>query len=180
MAKRVLPAFFALAVLAGATAAPGELVVTRTSRPVRLLRTWEETVKTAGGGEYLRRVDVVFDYRKGTAREDFYDKAGRFTGSRRITQVLPSPSPEEMAEAFSLVRSDLELQTIMTRLSADLTGGFVVEEGKGKPCGPGTRCLLVLVISGDHSGLIRRVVVDLARERIAYRTFDPAEHGGVK
>lgn len=154
--------------------------VTRTSRPVRLLRSWEETVKLPGGREVPRRVDVVFDYGRGVAREDFYDAAGRFTGSRRITQVLPAPSQEEIAEAFDIIRADSEMKRIIGHFSADLTGGFVVEEGRGTPCGPGTRCLLVLVISPDHSGLIRRMVVDLAKERIAYRTFDPKEHGGVK
>jgi hypothetical protein len=179
MAKRVLPAFFTLALICGPMALAAD-EVTRTSRPERLLRTWEESVKLPGGSEYTRRVDVVFDYGRGNAREDFYSAEGRFLGSRKIMQVLPSPSREEVAEAMTLVRKDPEIRTIIDRFSADLTGGFVVEEGRGRTCGPGTRCLLLLVISPDHSGLIRRVVVDLAKERIAYRTFDPADHVGVK
>lgn len=179
-ALRMLPA--ALAALLAAAAVPAETqpAVTRTSRPVRLLRSWEETVKTRDGGEYARRVDVVFDYRKGVAHEYFYSQSGRPLGSRRITQILPAPSREEIAEAFAVVRADEEMQRILTRLSADLEGGFLVEEGRGRPCGPASRCLLVLAVSADHSGLVRRVVVDLARRTIPYRTFDPAHHGGVK
>lgn len=173
MAKRVLPAFFALAVLAQAPAAPGELVVTRTSRPVRLLRTWEEPVKTASGYEYARRVELVFDYRKGVAYENFYSADGARLGAKKIAQTLPAPSPEEIEEAFGMVRSEPNLARLFARFHPVLEGGFVLEEGRGKPCGPGARCLHVFLLSSDRAGLIERVVVDLARQKIAYRNYVP-------
>jgi hypothetical protein len=172
MAKRVLPAFFALAVLAGAVA-PGESVVTRTSRPVRLLRTWEEPVKTPSGYEYARRVDLVMDYRKGVAWENFYSADGAQLGSKKIAQTLPGPSPEEIEEAFGMVRSEPSLARLFARFHPVLEGGFVLEEGRGKPCGPGARCLHVFLLSSDRAGLIERVVVDLARQKIAYRNYVP-------
>lgn len=62
----------------GAAAARGSLPpsrITRTSRPVRLLRSWEEPVKSAAG-ESARRVDVIVDYATGQAWERFSSPAG--------------------------------------------------------------------------------------------------------
>jgi hypothetical protein len=173
MAKRVFPAFFALALLAGAASALTEQEVTRTSRPVRLLRTWEEPVKTASGYEYARRVELVFDYRKGVAYQNFYSKDGLQLGQKKIAQTLPSPSPEEIEEAFEMVRSDPGMARLFARFHPVLEGGFVLEEARNKPCGPGARCLHVFLLSSDRAGLIERVVVDLARQKMAYRNYVP-------
>jgi hypothetical protein len=173
MGKRGIPAFLAFCVLAGAPAAPGESMVTRTSRPVRLLRTWEEPVKTASGSEYTRRVELVFDYRKGVAYQNFYTTDGQRLGAKKIAQTLPSPSPEEIDEAFGMVRSEPALARLFARFHPVLEGGFVLEEGRNKPCGPGARCLHVFLLSSDRAGLIERVVVDLARQKIAYRNYVP-------
>jgi hypothetical protein len=172
MGKRVIPAFFAFVVLAGASA-PGEQVITRTSRPVRLLRSWEEPVKTVSGHEYARRVDLVFDYRKGVAYQNFYSMDGLQLGMKKIAQTLPAPSPEEIEEAFGMVRNEPDLARLFARFHPVLEGGFVLEEGRNKPCGPGARCLHVFLLSSDRAGLIERVVVDLARQRIAYRNYVP-------
>lgn len=173
MARRVFPAIFALAVLAGAAPAEAEQAVTRTSRPVRLLRTWEEPVKTASGHEFARRVDLVFDYRKGVAYQNFYSRDGLQLGRKKITQSLPSPSPEEIEEAFEMVRSQPDMARLFARFHPVLEGGFVLEEARNKPCGPGARCLHVFLLSSDRAGLIERVVVDLARQKIAYRNYVP-------
>jgi hypothetical protein len=173
MARRVFPAIFALAVLAGAAPAGAEQVVTRTSRPVRLLRTWEEPVKTASGHEFARRVDLVFDYRKGVAYQIFYSTDGLQLGRKKIAQSLPSPSPEEIEEAFEMVRSEPDMARLFARFHPVLEGGFVLEEARNKPCGPGARCLHVFLLSSDRAGLIERVVVDLARQKIAYRNYAP-------
>jgi len=68
----------------------------------------------------------------------------------------------------------------MKRFHAVLEGGFVIEEGRGKACGPRSRCLLIQVLSPDRSGLIRAMGVDLVKRNIPYRTFVPSEHPGVK
>ena len=56
----------------------------------------------------------------------------------------------------------------------------IIEEGRGKACGPGARCLLIQILSPDRSGLIRVMGVDLVKQTIAYRTFLPSEHPGIK
>jgi hypothetical protein len=147
--------------------------VTRTSRPVRLLRSWEETVKVGGGREYPRRVEVVFDYANGVARENSYDSNGVLQASRTMTQNMPAPSPEEIAEAFGIARSDSALGSVFARFSVVTEGGFLLQEDEGMPCGPRSRCLHVFLLSSDRSGLIRRLVVDLVTRTIPYPVYTP-------
>jgi len=149
------------------------LEVTRTSRPVRLLRSWNETVKMPGGEEVSRSVKVIVDYGAGQAYERFANSSGSPKGFRRVPIGAPAPSPEEIAEAFAVVRSAPELALIFKRFKVVLEGGFILEEAEGQPCGPDTRCLHVFLLSSDRSGLIRRVVVDLSRLRLAYSLYMP-------
>lgn len=165
----------ALAIVGLLVVAPvlAESGVNRTSRPVRLLRTWDETVKGSGGREYVRKVELVFDYRKGLARENYYTAERRLYGTRDIKQGQPSPSQEEVAEAMGIVRADAEIGRIVTRKNAVLEGGFILEEGRGRRCGPGTRCLQIQLLSPDRAGLVRWTVVDLVEREIAYPAYVP-------
>lgn len=169
--RRIAPVLLVLAALVPAAAVLAT-TVTRTSRPVRLLRTWDETIKV-GAREFPRRVEVVFDYAEGVARENYYTLDGALVGSKKITQNMPSPSPEEIAEALMVVRADPDLDRIALRRSAVFEGGFALEEGRGERCGPGSRCLQIQLISPDRVGLIRWVVVDLVKREIAYRVYTP-------
>ena len=176
---RTAPAFSAL-IFAGALLpllAQGPADVTPTSRPVRLLRSWEETVKTPGGGEYPRKVEVVFDYARGVGYEIFYSPDGRKTGQMTLGPGHPSPSREEIQEAYGIVRADPEFTRIFKRFNVVLEGGFIFLEQKGRPCGPGSRCMRVFLLSSDRAGTIRQVVVDLVKQRVAYEDFIPDPAG---
>jgi hypothetical protein len=175
--RRVLGVLIVLFGVAGAT--PGDASITRSSRPIRLLRSWHEPVKTPAG-EIVRRVDILYDYGKAAAFERIFTLDGTLIRNRRIVVNPPTPSQEEIQEAFDIVRADVEMRRILKRFSAQLEGGFLIEEGRGKACGPGARCLLIQIISSDRSGLIRVMGVDLVRQSIPYRTFLPSEHPGVK
>jgi len=146
--------------------------VTLTSRPVRLLRTWQESVKI-NGRDYPRTVRLVFDYAKGEAREESFDARGVLRATKRYTQTLPVPSKQEVDEAYDIVRGDPALASIFARFRVVLEGGFPYEEEAGMPCGPGARCVHVLLLSSDRSGLIRRVVVDLSSRTIPYLAYTP-------
>jgi hypothetical protein len=67
-AARVLAVLGALAAASALAESGG---VTTTSRPVRLLRHWDETVKAPNGRDYVRHVELVFDYSKGFAQERY-------------------------------------------------------------------------------------------------------------
>ncbi len=163
----------ALAGLLAAATAFADSAVTRTSRPVRLLRSWDEPIKAPNGREYVRHVELVFDYGKGIARERYsYGDDRLMYGTRDIKQSQPGPSPEEIAEAKELVLQDAELSRIVARRSAELEGGFILEEARG-PCGPRTRCLQIQILTTDRLGLLRWTVVDLVTRKVAYPVYVP-------
>jgi len=177
--RRILRVGLVSAATALAAVGQSQSPVTRESRPVRLLRTWHDPVKTPRG-DVWRRVDVVYDYGQAAAFERAYTLDGRPMWSRRIRVNPPQPSPEEIEEAKSIVRADAELSRVMARFNAELEGGFLAEEKRGGACGPGTRCVLVQVVAPHHAGLIRWTAVDLVKQRIAYPVFVPSARGGVK
>ena len=147
--------------------------ITATSRPVRLLRTWVEPVKTASG-ESGRRVEVMVDYANGTAWEKFTSLSGASLGTMPISIGGPRPSPEEIDEAFDFTRQLPELAPTFRRFpNLVLEGGFILREPQGSPCGPKTRCLHVFLLSPDRAGLIRRIVVDVAHMSLAYQSYVP-------
>jgi len=172
-APRILAVGATLVCAATLALAERPLEITRTSRPVRLLRSWNETIKASGGREYVRRVELLFDYEKAVARENYYTPEGRLYGSREIKQNQPQPSAEEIDEAKQLIQADAELARIVERRSAAFNGGFLLEEARGMPCGPGSRCLQIQLLTSDHLGLLRWTVVDLVQRRIAYPVYVP-------
>ncbi len=169
------------ALLCAATFRAQELssAITESSRPVRLLRNWYDTIKTPRG-EIPRRVDILYDYAKAAAFERWYTMDGRMFFERKFVLNTPTASDEEIEEAFEIVRNDPQLSPAIRWFKAVLDGGFVIEEGRGKACGPGARCLLVQILSPDRSGQIRVVAVDLVKRNIPYRAFVPSEHPGIK
>jgi len=176
MRRRMVPALLTMALLAAAAPARAQLAqgeVTATSRPVRLIHSWEETVKGVGGREIPRRVEVLYDYEKGVGYENFYTLDGIQTGRLTLGPGHPSPSPVEIQEAYDVVRADPEFALLFKRFNVVFEGGFVLTEDKGKPCGPGSRCLRVFLLSSDRAGTIRQLVVDLAKQKVAYDDFLP-------
>jgi hypothetical protein len=172
----MLPALLAIAPLLAASPGLGqgaEPAVTTTSRPLRLLRSWEETIKVADGGEVGRRVDVVFDYDRGVGYENFYRLDGTPMGGMTLGAGHPAPSPEEIQEAYDIVRADPEFELLFKRFRVIFEGGFILTEEKGRPCGPGSRCLRVFLLSSDRAGTIRQLVVDLVKQQVAYNDFTP-------
>jgi hypothetical protein len=146
----------------------------RDAAPARtgVLKSWDDTIKQ-GGRDVARHVNIVFDYRAGIAWEYAYDEAGRPLSSRRLTANLPRPTPEEIAEAVEIIRGDLVVGRIMSRANARPEGGFLLEEESGQACGPRTRCVQLLLMAEHSAGLLRRVVVDLTKRRLAYASYVP-------
>ncbi|HTR03736.1 MAG TPA: hypothetical protein VMN82_11110 [Thermoanaerobaculia bacterium] len=181
--RRIGPLLGALALAAAALPAFGQSVavgsgeVTATSRPLRLLREWEETVKTPAG-ERPQRVQVVFDYNKGVAYEIISAADGAPLGRSALGAGQPAPSRVEIDEAFQIVRDDPEFARLFKRFRVVFEGGFILTEPTGMPCGPGSRCLRVFLLSSDRAGTIRQVVVDLVKEKVAYDDFAPGGSSG--
>jgi hypothetical protein len=170
MTKGILRALVALAPLCAATRLLAQPTgVTATSRPIRLIRSWEETVKVAEGRDVPRRVEVLFDYDKGVGYEVYYGAGGAQTGLVALGAGHPSPSRAEIDEAFDVVRADPEF----AKLKGVFEGGFLLTESPSRPCGPGSRCLRVFLLSLDRTRTIRQVVADLVKRRVVYDDFAP-------
>ncbi len=137
----------------------------------RLLRTWRDTVKLDGRDE-PRSVEIVYDYQAGVARRRIYAADGALVADQPLADQ-PQPSREEIAEAVALIRADAELGKLARRVGANFHGGFLLREAAGKPCGPGSRCLQIFMVSPSRFILHRRSAVDMRKEVIAHRSYRP-------
>ena len=130
------------------TATGGDVVVkdsnaTRTGEPTgtRVLRSWRDSVKVRGR-DVPRRVEIVYDYDTGVGLRRVYDADDQLTSEEPLA-VPPPASREEIAQAYAMIRGDAELGALARRAGAHLDGGFLLLEGEGEPCGPGSRCIQV-------------------------------------
>jgi hypothetical protein len=145
----------------------------------RVLRSWPEDVTTAAGKVVSGRIDIVYDYDRGVATWLTLDDQGAVVGSKEMApgHGVPRPTPEEIAEAKDVVRSDVKLERILRATKATMEGGFLLDEAPGKACGPGSRCIQIQMVSADGYGLVRWVVVDLNKRQMAYSLYSPAAAG---
>ena len=143
----------------------------RHATDLRVVRSWRDTVKIRGRDE-PRTVEIVFDHGAGVARRRVYDADGDLVSDEALADS-PQPSSEEVAQAFGKIRKDPELGSLLRRNRAVLDGGFLLREAEGEPCGPGSRCIQVFMLSESRRDLLRRSAIDLRRERIAHPDLPP-------
>lgn len=142
-------------------------------RRTRVIRSWPDEVMVDGRST-PGRVEVVFDYGAGRASEIRYDAAGRQVATLVLAEgSQPAPSAEEIQEAEDAVRQDPELSRILRRTRGRLLGGFLLQRKDG-PCGPGSRCLQIQMVTADRMGTVRWSVYDLVGQTFAYRDYTPA------
>jgi len=173
-------ALLALVALMGAGAAVGAASAGKAGEHrQRLIRSWPEN-PIVEGRAVPGRVEIWFDYDAGVAIHRVIANAkagGTDTVLKSRTYPpgvgLPRPSPEEIAEAMETVRADKEMARVIDATHAVLDGGFQIYEPAGQPCGPGSRCLKVQLMTQDRRGIVRNVVVDLTKQEIVYRAFVP-------
>jgi hypothetical protein len=143
-----------------------------TQRHEVVLRSWQDREKIDGRDQSLR-VEIVFDYRSSITRRLVYDAQSRLI-SDEVLAEQPRATPAEIEKAFDTVRRDPELGQLARSINATLDGGFLLREAAGKPCGPGTRCVQVFMLTEPDGERPRCSVVDLnERGRIAHRNYDP-------
>ena len=118
---------------------------------------------TSASGESRTIITLVlFDH---TALETRRVSIDAVTNALIADEVLaghPQRSPEELAEAESIVRQDEELRRLLDR-GAVLDGGFIV----GDPGGSRRRLIQFKLVSADRRTLLRTITVDLTAQRIA-------------
>jgi hypothetical protein len=155
---------------------------------IRLIRSWPEDVRV-GAKQVAGRVEMWFDYTAGVVIQRILidDPKGNPAAAKLVRSEtfapginVPRPSPEEIAEAMGIVRADKEMARLIANAQAELDGGFEIFEPAGSPCGPGTRCLKVQIMTNNRLGLVRNVVVDLTKQSIVYREWQPEGPWGKK
>jgi hypothetical protein len=154
----------------GAGSAPA--AVPANDRHEVLLRSWQDHVKINGRDE-PRRFEISFDYRLRETRRRIYDAQDRLISDETLA-AQPQATATEIAKAIDTVRRDPELGQMARNSNAVLDGGFLLHESPGKPCGPGTRCVQVFLLTDHDRERPRCSVVDVSeRGRIAHRDYDP-------
>lgn len=179
-----LASFACAAVVAGPALAAGKPA--NGEHRVRVIRSWPEDVRV-GNGTQPARVEILFDYTAGVSIERVVLLAQGKAPERELSSKTnrpghgdPRPSEEEIAEAFATVRADREIAKVIRVTNAILDGGFQIFEPAGKPCGPGSRCLEVQLMTDNRLGFIRNVIVDLTKQAIVYRTYMPSQEAQSK
>ncbi len=139
---------------------------------LRLVRHWEAPVKV-DGGEQIYRVEIHFDYAKGQAKKIVYDAGGGVVEDIWL-EGAPSVTPNELADAFEIVKADPEFGTLVADNNAIVDGGFLLMEEEGKACAyPGSRCVQVDILTNSGLRRLRYVIVDLMTQEITYRNYVP-------
>ena len=166
--SRVVKAIVGATVLVALAIAPSP---SSAADGTRVLRSWPETV-SVGDTTVKGRVELVFDYDQGLAFEQILDEQGQLV-ERRPGPRVPTPAREEIDAAIDIVSNDPTLGAIIEAHRAYVDGGFILDEGSGKPCGPRSRCLQIFAFRVDAGEVpLFRAVVDLTKapdQSIVYR-----------
>lgn len=178
-------AFALLGCASGLNATPLQKGATASEHRTRVVKTWPEEV-IQGGQRIPARMEIVFDYTDGVAIHRLVVKGATADAPERVLSSktfepgygVPRPSSEEIQEALDIVRGDKEIAKVISATKAVLDGGFQIFEPAGKPCGPGTRCLKVQLMTDNRLGFIRNVIVDLTKQAIVYSTYLPSDGEG--
>jgi len=154
----------------GAGSAP--VAVPANDRHEVMLRSWQDHVKIDGRDE-PRRFEISFNYRLRETRRRIYDAQDRLISDEALA-AQPQATDAEIAKAIDAVRRDPELGQLARNTNAVLNGGFLLHEASGKPCGPGTRCVQIFLLTDHTRERPQCAVVDLSEPgRIAHRNYDP-------
>jgi hypothetical protein len=137
------------------------------------VRSYADRVKV-GGQIVSRTVEYGFDYERRTTVRRTSDEQG----SRVVEELLPTvtlrANDAESARMIELVRTHPQLGELMRRDDLHVhAGGFVVREPGDPYCDVGSRCLRVIVSSGDGSIPVIHAVVDLVSDRVVYPEYSP-------
>ena len=169
---------FAIASLLVAAPALAESGVNRTSRPVRLLRTWDETVKAPAAGSTCGASRSCSTTGRASRRSELLRR--RPPGLRHARHQAEAAEPVARGDRGGVVdrppgpgaRPHRRAQERGARRA-----GSSSRRARASRCGPGTRCLQIQLLSPDREGLVRWTVVDLVKREIAYPVYVPREPG---
>lgn len=139
---------------------------------VEALRSWSDVRLADDGRLQPVRIELAFDYDRGTAVERVLSPEGELI-DERPTGRIPSASDAEIARATEILRDDHDFARLILERDVILDGGFVLTEPDGSArCAVGTRCLQIFGFARhDAHRALFCAVVDLVDREIAYRDY---------
>lgn len=170
-------------VLLAAAATLSPAAASEAPRPatVELLRSWSDVRRADDGRLEPVRIELAFDYERGTAVERVLSPEGELL-RERPTDRIPSASDREIARAKEILGDDLELARLVLERDVILDGGFVLTEADPEArCAAGTRCIQIFGFARhDAHRALFCAVVDLTDGAIAYRDYWNIGGGGAQ
>ncbi|MEO8671356.1 MAG: hypothetical protein ABI411_08590 [Tahibacter sp.] len=126
-------------------------------------------------------VEYGWDYRAGMGVQRVYNRDGSFRSERALPgQTLGFTDPE-IELAFALTREAPELAVQLSEPNLNFYAGFRYLDSGDVACGPGSRCLHVIVSGGDDGQRpIAHAIVDLMKRRMVHPFFTPDTPGPSK
>lgn len=184
-ASSLIAAAWVLLALAGCASAPRngpapaspELVASQVSDTGRMKgivvnRSYEDFF-VHDGVETRRRIELAWDYDRGTAIRRTYDLDGKLLQTEDIAGAEMRLTPLEDDRVKALVNGYPTLGSIAQQPGVVIwAGGFVMRKPGDRYCDRGTRCIYAILAEDGGFRPIRRAIVDLQRDRVVYPDFD--------
>ncbi|HEY6941150.1 hypothetical protein [Dokdonella sp.] len=125
------------------------------------------------GVETRRRIELAWDYDRGTAIRRTYDLDGKLLQTEDVVGAEMRLTPLEDERVKALVRGYPGLREIAARDGVIIwAGGFVMRKPGDRYCDRGTRCIYAILAEDGGFTPIQRAIVDLQRDRVVYPDFD--------
>lgn len=126
------------------------------------------------GVETRRRIELAWDYDRGTAIRRTYDLDGRLLANEDVAGAEMRLTPDEDERVKALVRGyPGGLGKLAERAGVVIwAGGFVMRKPGDRYCDRGTRCIYAILAEDGGFTPLQRAIVDLQRDRVVYPDFD--------
>jgi hypothetical protein len=145
-------------------------------------RKYQDRIKV-DGRLVSRTIEYGFDYdAASTVRRSGTPDSPEFT-EERLPNVTLRANAAESARMIELVRTHPRLGPLMKQDGLHIhAGGFVLRESGDRYCDVGSRCVRVIVSSGDGSIPVLHAVVDLVSDRVVYPDYQSSidQHSAAK
>lgn len=133
------------------------------------------------GEEVRRKIQLAWDYDRGTAIRRTYDMQGNLLTTEDLPGAEMRLTEQENERVKDLVRGYPTLKDIANKPDVVIwAGGFVMRIPGDRYCDKGTRCIYATLSKDNGFTPIVRAIVDLQRDRVVYPDFDPESRAGYK
>jgi hypothetical protein len=127
------------------------------------------------GKEVRRRIELAWDYDRGTAMRRTYDTAGKLLLTEDVPGAEMRLTPIEDERLKALVSGYPTLKDVVKQPGVVIWGGgFVMRKPGDRYCDRGTRCIYAILSKDGGFTPIVRAIVDLQRDRVVYPDYDAA------